>query len=96
MENTITLDEAVITLVETDKKQSASRLPFSGTHLILLGIAGSCVLLFVLGFPLFAIFVFGFGMCFTLMILYLIKGFTIELELDEKEVEEAIRQDLFS
>ena len=67
----------------------------NGNYVILIAIVLFCALLLFLGFPFWAILVFGTGMSFILFLLYMIRGIQIELHLNEEEVREAIEQDLF-
>jgi len=76
-------------------KIKSNKSNVNGNYLILSAIVLFCLLLLLLGFPFFMVFIFGMGMSFVLILLYLIRGIQIVLELDEKELEEAIWEDLF-
>jgi len=67
----------------------------NGNYLILAAIAIFCCLLLFLNFPIWAVFIFSLGMSFILFLLYLLRGIQIVLDLNQKQMEEAIKQDLF-
>lgn len=76
-------------------KNDSLKSNINGNYLILSAIVIFCCLLVFLGFPFIAIFVFGVGMSFVLFLLYLIRGIQIVLDLNEKELQKAIEEDLF-
>ena len=84
--------ETKLEQVEND----AVRSSINGNYLILSAIALFCCLLLFLGFPFWAVFVFGIGMSLVLFLLYLIRGIQIVLDLNEKELVKAIEEDLFN
>lgn len=86
------LPETTFNQIENDTPKSG----INGNYLILSAIALFCCLLLFLGLPLWAIFVFGIGMSFVLFLLYLIRGIQIVLDLNEKELQKAIEEDLFN
>lgn len=86
------LPKTTLNQIENDTPKSG----INGNYLILSAIALFCCLLLFLGLPFWTIFVFGIGMSFVLFLLYLIRGIQIVLDLNEKELQEAIEEDLFN
>jgi hypothetical protein len=95
MQTTAIISERLPKVNEAKPKTKVSRRSINGNYLILAAIVIFCCILLFLNFPFWAVFTFGVGMSFILFLLYLLRGIQIVLDLNQKEVEEAIKQDLF-
>lgn len=74
----------------TTQKTYLKSLLGNGSYLILLGIVLLSILLNSIGFPLWVVFIFGFGMASILFILSLIRSIQRELQLKSKQLEELV------
>lgn len=95
MQSTATITENLTSIETLGPKSQALKKPINTNYLILAAIALFCCVLLFLGFPFWAVLVFGLGMSTILFLLYLIRGINIDFELDGKELDEAIKHDLF-
>lgn len=67
----------------------------NGNYIIIVAIVVFCCLISFLGFPFWAVVVFGVGMSFILFLLYVLRGIQITLDLNQEELEKSIKEDLF-
>ena len=95
MDTTVTLPKELPSTSKT--KLSTPNVPkkLRSNYLVLGAVLVFCMLLGILGFPLWIILIFGVGMSTVLFLLSILGGAPIVLELDAKELEKAIHQDLF-
>jgi len=95
MQQSTTLPRTFAASGDENVQENPQKKEVDGNSIILVGIAIFCCLLLWLDFPFWPIFIFASGMCFVLFLLYVISGFSIELDLDEKELKNGIELDLF-